>query len=71
MASMPLAVADALLFREVEARGREPLPAPPAWLFDEDERPDERTSSGKFKLRTVWISDVHLGLLVGEGRLAT
>jgi UDP-2,3-diacylglucosamine pyrophosphatase LpxH len=61
MASMPLAVADALLFREVEARGREPLPAPPAWLFDEDERPDERTSSGKFKLRTVWISDIHLG----------
>ncbi|WP_353199167.1 UDP-2,3-diacylglucosamine diphosphatase [Sandarakinorhabdus sp.] len=62
MASLPLA-AGALMFREADIRGRAPSPpaAPPAWLFDEDDRSDERTPSGKLKLRTVWISDIHLG----------
>ena len=65
MASLPLAVADYLLWREPAAP---PLPfrlppAGPAFLHDDaflhDE--DERTLGGKLKLRTVWISDIHLG----------
>lgn len=59
MASLPLAAADHLLWREPAAPPppfRLP-PAIPAFLADED----ERTPGGKLRLRTVWISDVHLG----------
>ena len=62
MASLPLAVADILSFRPADMPARAvPPPVPPAWLNEEDERPDDRTPGGKLKLRTVWISDIHLG----------
>jgi UDP-2,3-diacylglucosamine pyrophosphatase LpxH len=60
MASLPLAVADHLLWREPGPAPPPPFRLPqacPAFLSDDD----ERTPGGKLKLRTVWISDVHLG----------
>jgi hypothetical protein len=60
MASLPLAFADHLLWREPAPSSSPPFNLPlscPAFLSEDD----ERTASGKLKLRTVWISDVHLG----------
>ncbi len=60
MASLPLAVADQLFWREPAPSSPQPFHLPlacPAFLSDDD----ERTPGGKLKLRTVWISDVHLG----------
>ena len=60
MSSLPLAFADHLLWREPAPSSSPPFNLPlscPAFLSEDD----ERTASGKLKLRTVWISDVHLG----------
>jgi UDP-2,3-diacylglucosamine pyrophosphatase LpxH len=63
MASLQLAIADILLFRPAAAPAGavDMPPLPPAWLNEEDERPDEIAPTGKLRPRTVWISDVHLG----------
>lgn len=59
MASLPFA--DVMLWRDQADRppasGDRSPALPPAWLLDDD----DRTASGKLKLRTVWISDIHLG----------
>ncbi len=64
MASLPV---QALLLGEVLARGEAPaVELPPAMLWQNSFRThwqaeDELTPRGKIRLRTVWISDTHLG----------
>ena len=61
MASLPLAIADHVLWRDPAPPLPQPppvrIPAVPAFVADDD----DRTPGGKVKYRTVWISDVHLG----------
>ena len=61
MASLPLAIADHVLWRDPAPPLPQPppvrIPAVPAFVADDD----DRTPGGKVRYRTVWISDVHLG----------
>lgn len=59
MASLPLAYADTLLRREQQPAqpGLPPVPV----IRDSAEDEDGRHPGGKLDVRTVWISDVHLG----------